>query len=39
MHIHLLDHLIIGADNAPFSFADNRIMQEIRDRISFPSSS
>ena len=32
MHIHLLDHLIIGADSTPFSFADHGMMQEIRGR-------
>ncbi len=30
MEVQLLDHLIIGADDRPFSFADHGIMEEIK---------
>lgn len=32
MHIQLLDHLIVGGSQAPYSFADNGRMQQIRDK-------
>lgn len=30
VNIQLLDHLIVGADNTPYSFADHGLMDEIR---------
>lgn len=31
MNIRLLDHLIVGAGDTPFSFADNGLMSEVRE--------
>lgn len=33
MHIQLLDHLIVGGSQTPYSFADNGRMQQIRERL------